>query len=172
MDENVCFLLDANAFITPYRRYYAFDLVPSFWDKIAPYLSSGTIVVLDLVRDELKRNDDALTKWMFSDRKIQIINHSYKASIEVYQQIMKYIVECGYYNNNGIRIWSEGTIADPWLIATAASKKCVLVTIEKQISALSKKNQTSKIKIPDVAKVFGVEVIDVFEMMRRLGIMI
>lgn len=29
------FLIDSNSFMTPYRHYYAFDLVPSYWEELS-----------------------------------------------------------------------------------------------------------------------------------------
>jgi hypothetical protein len=45
------FLLDSNSFITPYQRYYPFDLVPLFWKCLEREIQKGSIVVLDKVYD-------------------------------------------------------------------------------------------------------------------------
>lgn len=38
MNENkVKFLLDANVFIEAYRRYYSFDIAPSFWELLEKF---------------------------------------------------------------------------------------------------------------------------------------
>ena len=46
------FLIDSNSFMTPYRQYYAFDLVPSYWEKISKCTSSGRLELLDIVKVE------------------------------------------------------------------------------------------------------------------------
>lgn len=171
IDNNAVFLLDANAFITPYRRYYAFDLVPAYWSAIDPFVNSGTISVLDSVKNELNRNDDPLSKWLFS-RNLRIIKHNDDETVNKYGLVINYINTCGFYTSNGVRSWAEGSAADPWLIASAAANGFILVTVESKVALLSKKSPTSKIKIPDVARHFNVETIDVFEMMRRLEIKI
>ena len=35
------FLIDSNSFMTPYRQYYAFDLVPTFWKDFFFTFSMG-----------------------------------------------------------------------------------------------------------------------------------
>lgn len=44
------YLLDANVFIEAARRYYAFDLVPSFWNKLVSLASNGDILSIDRVK--------------------------------------------------------------------------------------------------------------------------
>jgi hypothetical protein len=54
------FLIDTSALITPYRQYYAFDLVPSFWEKlkdknpkipdVAKALGVDTIPLFEMMR--------------------------------------------------------------------------------------------------------------------------
>ena len=56
------FLVDSNTFMTPYRFYYAFDLVPAYWDMITPYIKSEQIVFLDMVRDEIGNGKDDLAE--------------------------------------------------------------------------------------------------------------
>lgn len=48
MSKQEIFLLDANSFITPYKHYYAFDLIVPYWDEIVKYIKNGRIVVLDM----------------------------------------------------------------------------------------------------------------------------
>lgn len=68
--------------------------------------------------------------------------------------------------------WSREEVADPWIISSAIINGYTIVTLEVPSSGLSDKNPNRKAKIPDVAKAFNVETINLFEMMRRLGIRI
>ena len=43
----VTFLIDSNSFMTPYRQYYAFDLVPSYWKELSKCIESCSLVLLD-----------------------------------------------------------------------------------------------------------------------------
>ena len=54
------FLVDANSFIEPYRRYYAFDLIPSYWEALSAKAKTGRVVLLDMVKDEIDKGEDAL----------------------------------------------------------------------------------------------------------------
>ena len=172
MSDNKSFVLDANAFIAPYRQYYAFDLVPAYWDAIKPFINSGRLLLVDLVKKELDNGGDRLSKWLNDNKDITVLEHSNNDVVMKYQQIIRYISSCGFYTQNGIRVWSGTSIADPWIIAVAAAYGYTIVTLETPIDNLSPKNRTNKIKIPDVAKHLGVETINVFEMMRRLGVII
>lgn len=66
--------------------------------------------------------------------------------------------------------WVQGNLADPWSIASAKVNDYTLVTEEKLSSGLSKKTPNKGAEISDVARYFGVETIDFFDMMRKLKI--
>ena len=57
------FLIDSNSFITPYRFYYAFDLIPSYWEELARHTEAGRIILLDMVKKEIEQGKDALNAW-------------------------------------------------------------------------------------------------------------
>ena len=46
------YLIDSNSLISPYRAFYQFDLVPSFW-KWFKEAYDESIYLVDKVRDEL-----------------------------------------------------------------------------------------------------------------------
>jgi len=60
------YLLDANIFIDAYKKYYAFDIVPSFWEKIKQQAEAGRIISIDRVKDEIDRyhEEDELKIWV------------------------------------------------------------------------------------------------------------
>lgn len=60
MGDNEIFLVDSNSFMTPFRFYYAFDLVPAYWKELNKHINSGRIVVLDIVKDEIDKGNDDL----------------------------------------------------------------------------------------------------------------
>lgn len=39
------FLIDSNSFMTSYRQYYAFDLVPTYWKELAKRLDTGRMII-------------------------------------------------------------------------------------------------------------------------------
>ncbi len=85
---------------------------------------------------------------------------------------MQYIQTSGLYKESAVHTWAQNNIADPWLVAAASSNSFTLVTEEVRSGGLSVKNQSKVAKIPDVADHFGVSTINIYEMMRRLNIVI
>lgn len=172
MTTEEIFLVDSNSFMTPYRLYYAFDLVPAYWDAIIQHIKSGRIVILDMVKAEIEKGEDDLSEWLASASELTVIPHVNEKTIEKYQQIIRFIATSGFYRESALTIWSQRSVADPWLIASASANGFTLVTEEVGTSGLTKKNPQKKAKIPDVAGKFDVKTINVYEMMRKLGIVI
>ena len=82
---------------------------------------------------------------------------------------MRYIQTCGFYTDTALSMWAKETVADPWLISAAKVRNCTLVTQEINISVLSVKNPSRRIKIPNVSNHFGVKAVSLFDMMRYLN---
>lgn len=79
------FLIDANTFIRPYRQYYAFDLIPSYWKEISDKSTSGRLILLDMVKAEIDKGDDELTEWLDEQSGFIICNHVSPEIISQYQ---------------------------------------------------------------------------------------
>lgn len=167
------FLIDANALITPYRQYYAFDIAPSFWEKLADAFKRKQIVLLDKVKDEVLKGDDDLTKWIKANEDIiDVCDYKTESVIANYQAVLQYIQTCGLYKESALATWAPANIADPWLIAAAKSNNYTIVTSEFPSRGLSTKTPNKSAKIPDVARALDVKTISLFEMMRRIGIVL
>lgn len=167
------FLIDANALLTPYRLYYAFDIAPSFWEKLAEAFNKKQIVLLDKVKDEVLKGDDDLSKWVKANEGIiDICEYKTESVIANYQSVLQYIHTCGLYKEIALAAWAPANIADPWLIAAAKSNNYTIVTLEAPSGGLSKKTPNKSAKIPDVARALGVKTISLFEMMRKIGIVL
>lgn len=54
------FLIDSNSFMASYRQYYAFDLIPTYWDELSKRAESGRLVLLDMVKAEIDKGEDDL----------------------------------------------------------------------------------------------------------------
>lgn len=165
---NKIYLVDSNAFIEPFELYYAFGFASKFWDQLLEYVEEGRIVILDLVRIECTRQDNDLQKWfeLVNDKKD--ITYRTEQYISNYGLVLQYLQESPYYTDVAVKKWAEMGIADPWLIAVAKAEGFTLVTREKVQGDLNKNQPTSKPKIPNVAKAFDVEAIDLFDMMSEL----
>lgn len=165
------FLIDANALIAPYRLYYAFDIAPSFWEKLANEFNSGRIVLLDKVRDELLKGEDDLTDWIKKNEEIiSVCDYKTESVIANYQSVLQYIQTSGLYKESALAAWAPANIADPWMIAAAKAYGYTIVTLEVPSGGLSTKTPNKNAKIPDVAKALGVKTSSLFEMMRMLEI--
>lgn len=171
MAEKEIFLLDSSSFVTPFRFYYAFDLIPAYWERLCKYVEEQRIILLDLVRDEIDKGEDELTDWMH-EGEFTVCNHVTASIVNQYQEILQYVEGCGYYTERALNAWSQPDVADPWLIAASAVNGYTLITDEVSAGTLSKKTPSKNAKIPDVAREFNVKTEDLYYMMRQLKIRI
>lgn len=159
MDTKEKFLIDSNTLMTASRQYYAQDIVPSFWNVLASKLTTGEIILLDMVEAEIDKGEDALKYWLDDKAALlTICNHIDEKIISRYGVIMQYIQECGFYNDAGLASWAQSGVADPWLVAAAAAYDYTIITFEQRSGNLSLRNKSKKVKIPDVADHFNVRV--------------
>ena len=166
------FLIDSNSFMTPYRQYYAFDLVPTYWKEISKCTESGKLVLLDMVKAEIDKGEDDLSDWLSKQEGFIICNHISPEIIGKYQEVLQYVQTCGLYKEQALRVWANGDVADPWLIAAASVNDYTIITAEVSSGGLSVKNPNKNAKIPDVARAFGVRTNNLYYMMRQSGIRI
>ncbi|MDV0445211.1 hypothetical protein MmiAt1_07680 [Methanimicrococcus sp. At1] len=170
MSMTDAYLIDSNALIAPYRNYYPFDLVPTFWEQMKYHVEAGNIAILDLVKAEIEKNDDDLGKWLKEINIKNLVQYKNQDIVNSYAEIIKYIEECGCYEiNKALDQWNLPA-ADPWLIAAACVYGYTVVTFELPNNNLSPANQSRKIKIPDVCRPFGIQYCNLYEMMRELSI--
>ncbi len=166
------FLIDSNSFMTPYRQYYAFDLVPSYWEELSKQTSTERIVLLDMVKEEINRGKDDLAKWVNAEKGFVFCPRVTPEIVTKYQEVMQYVQTCGLYKEQALQAWAPSDVADPWLIAAAAVNDYTIITSEVASGGLSPKTPNKSAKIPDVAKAFGVRTENLYYMMRQLGIKI
>ncbi len=67
MRTSAPYVLDADVFIRAKREYYAFDLVPQFWEGLVQRAANGQVLSIDKVADELFRFEDELSRWASDD---------------------------------------------------------------------------------------------------------
>ena len=56
------YLLDANTFIRAKNDFYAYDIVPTFWQVLLEKFRSGSVKVIDAVFEELLRGKGEYTE--------------------------------------------------------------------------------------------------------------
>lgn len=172
MSDSELFLIDSNILITPQEQYYPFDLAPNFWAQMAEKIGDGSIVILDIVQDEIlvSKEKDALAKWFDNLEIGYFVDHKQPAILKKYAEVLQNIQNNPCYKEKALRAWSQEKVADPWLIATASVFGFTIITVEKRANTLSQHNPSSNPKIPNVASDFKVPVEDLFYMMRKLQI--
>lgn len=167
---NEKYLLDANSFMTPYQNYYPFDFAPAYWRQLEPLLKQDNISVMDVVRDEILKGGDKLTEWIMAIEGINILDRRDPKILESYIRVLKFIQDSPFYNDKALRVWSDASVADPWLIAAASAYGYVIVTIESGAGKINPKTPSGRPKIPDIARIMGVRCENLFYFIRKTGI--
>ena len=125
-----------------------------------------------MVKGEIDKGKDDLTDWVDKETGFIMCNHVSPNIIGKYQEVLRYVQNCGLYKVQALQAWVPADVADPWLIATASVYGYTIVTSEMPASGLSSKTPNKYAKIPDVAKAFGVKTENLYYMMRQLNIKI
>lgn len=165
------FLIDSNSLITPYKMYYPFDFARKFWDQLYEKIENREVVMLDLVKQELVKGDDDLSKWVSSIDNELILDRRDPNILSNYGEVLAHLQGSGLYQEKALAAWSQAHIADPWLIATARTYGFTIITLEKSNGGLKAQNKVGSAKIPDVCNAFDVQCKDLFYMMRALSFM-
>ncbi len=164
------FLIDANVLISPYEQYYPFDLAQTFWHQMGTHISNGNIAILDMVRDEIYKGQDDLANWLQGLHIAHLVSHKDQDVIANYGQIIQYLQSSNFYKESAMQEWSNSSVADAWLIASAMEYGHTLVTFEKPNMGLNATSPSKKAKLPNVASHFNIKTVDLFYMMRQLRI--
>jgi hypothetical protein len=161
--DAAAFVLDADVFITAKNRYYAFDLAPGFWNSLIHHSGSGRILSIDYVKGELEKGKDQLAQWAKNDFSHAFISTDEGDVQESYKEIMTWVQGQNQFSDAAKADFARG--ADGWLVAYAKAKGCIVVTLETINPEIKR-----KVPIPNVCQAFGVQFVDTFEMLRRLGV--
>ena len=118
-------VLDANVFIEAYRRYYAFEICPGFWEFLAAYSGRG-VFSIDRVRTELLDGDD-LSSWVRNAPRQLFVSTIDKQVADAYSDVVGWIRGDQQYREEAKAAFFKG--ADGWLVAYAI-RLPVFVTFE------------------------------------------
>lgn len=163
MTESKLYLLDANVFIEAHRRYYAFDLVSSFWTSLASLLEDDRVSSIDRILDELELGRDELSDWAAENFIGGFHNASDSKTIEEYKLLQTWAQSQTQYTAAAKSEFA--TVADAWLIAHAKAQSATIVTHEYFNSSTKK-----RIPMPNVCKAHNVHYCNTFDMLRKLGV--
>jgi hypothetical protein len=153
------FWLDSNSFIEPKKGPDGFDIAPGFWAFLEQKAAEGVIASSITVFHELEDVEDDLLQWARQQRDKGFFKEPDALVQTGFRQIADFVNK-SYPQHQASYFLSK---ADPWIIAHAMAYKGRVVTLETA-SPISKRP-----KIPDVANQFDVKCLNIYQMVRELG---
>jgi len=165
MSEENKYLLDTNVLIEAHRRYYAFDIAPSFWENLYQLAEEEKIISIDHVKEEISNGDeeDELNRWANSEFERWFVSTNDERVFTSYRKIIDWVTGQTQYVDYAKSEFAR--IADSWLLAYALTFNCIIVTHESY--APRSKN---RVLIPNVCKAFEISYINTFDMLRNLNV--
>ncbi|MRJ45693.1 DUF4411 family protein [Idiomarina loihiensis] len=154
------YLLDANSFIQAKNLHYRMEVVPGFWEWLLKVHETADIRSIDHVYDELTKSNndpDELHKWSTAHKAFFKDSTSIQIQ-QIYGDIANHVAAHPVYSQAEVQRFLGG--ADPWLIAAARALGGIIVTHEVIVPETSR-----KVKIPNIAREFDVEWMDVFDLL-------
>lgn len=154
------YLLDANVLIEAKNRYYAFDVVPAFWDWLELKHGTGLVFTVQKVLDEVTGAGDNLSAWASS------LPGAFSIDVDAGDQ--PHLTALAQWANSGN--FTQAAVsdflqkADYFLVAQAARLGYTVVTHE-----LSDPASKKRVKIPDACRAMQVSFMTPFAMMRDEG---
>lgn len=161
------FLLDANVLIAA-KNLLPIDLFPSFWQKISSLAVSGAIHSIVKVKEEILKGNstDPLVAWCNSLPETFFI--SFDASMApAYGRVIAWSQSQTVFTSAALSEFARLDVADAFLVASAATLNCVIVTNE-----ISDPQCKKRVKIPDAANALGVKCVSLNDVLRELGVTI
>ena len=161
------YLVDSSCFMTASRVSYPIDIAVSFWDKIAGLAQNHAFYSIDKVEDEIKLNDDALTKWCEDN-----LPEDFFISTETEDVYKKYAELVNWAQNKGIKQtgvdkFIDASKADIYFVAFASLSLNNYTVVTEEVSAVASKKD---IKLPDAYNAFGIRSINFMQMLRELKV--
>lgn len=163
------FCLDTSVYITAANNYYAFDIVPGFWDVLLELAAGGEISSCSPVYQELVppvHTDDDLINWVKANKEVLFTDMDDEI-VDAASRIANFAVT--RYQAHHHEIFLTG--ADPWVIAHALAKGLTVVHTEarKRVEEVDTITGLFKgdIKIPNFCDHFHVRSIDIYTFLRE-----
>ena len=129
-------------------------------------INSGIIHSIDKVKEEIDRGGDELTEWIHNNAPKGFFLTQDSAVLTKLAETISWAHSCPI-NFTQSAISGYASVADSYLVATAAAKNMVLVTYEK-----SNPQRRNRVMIPDACNAIGVRSCDLNTAFRDLGIKI
>jgi len=149
----VKYCVDTSALLDAWRRWYPLEMFPTLWDKMDVLIEAGRLLSSEEVLQELERKEgDTLHEWAKQrhDLFLPLDDEIQHCAVQIMTSHPKLVDER-----------TGKSFADPWVIATAKTNGCIVVTGE--ISTGSQKRP----KIPDVCRAMGIRTIRIVDLIRE-----
>ena len=154
--------LDSDVLMTAAREYYAFDLVPAFWNSLIDQAKLRRVLSIDRVKREIEQGKGELAAWANKHFHQFFESTASEDVLESFSHVMNWVQGERRFKDSEKARFAEG--ADGWLIAHAMVGGHTIVTLERP------QPKSMKVKIPDAAAQFSVTCVPTYEMLRKLGI--
>lgn len=155
------YIIDTSSLVK-LNRNNPIDVFPSIWDKLQLLADKNRLVAPKEVLNEIKQNDDMLTRWAKVQRKM--FKDPTPKQIILVQEILK---------DFPALIDAERKFdADPWVIALAiemSEDPQKTLTVIKRIVVTEEKLRENRIRIPYICNKKSIEAIDIVELFRTEG---
>lgn len=165
MSDTEKYLLDADSLIRAKREHYAPDFCPGFWDALLRGCSQRRVASIVTVKRELLKGKDKLADWVKGVPEAFFESPENGDVQRAFSEVVQWVEDNSQFTRAAKQKFAGS--ADPWLIAYARSNKFVVVTYEVSVP-----DSKALIKLPDVARQFGVNCLPPYVMLRRLGIVL
>jgi len=135
-------------------------VVPGFWQWLTSIHPHLQIESIDPIYKELTKNTsdpDELHHWAVSNKFLFKAANNLEAQ-QAFADIANYLATHPTYSQTEVARFLSG--ADPWLIAAAKITGAKIVTHEVPVP-----DNSRKVKIPNVARSFDVEHLDIFDLL-------
>ena len=152
--------IDTDAFIEAKNGLYALDVAPEFWAFWDRMNDAGRAASSMLVRDELLVGMDELAEWASERGATSMFVEPDEGTQVAFQEVAQHVSD--RYEPNQARKFLA--VADPWLTAHAIASGGKVVTQETRAG-----ENSQRVKIPNVCDAFGVESLNMYDMLRELG---
>jgi hypothetical protein len=156
------YLLDANIFITA-KHTMPTDIWPTFWARLSEMMLSGQIYTIDKVKEEIDHGNDELTQWMKANAPRCFFISADSDVMAKYAEVQNWASSSGRFKQSALSEFAS--VADSYLVATAAAKDMIIVTYEASAPEIKK-----RVKIPDACQALSVDYCDLNAVLRALNV--
>ena len=155
----MAYLIDSNIFIRS-KNEMPMNLWPTFWQRMTDMVNSGELFISTKVKEEIERGNDGLKH---SAPKTCFVGLDGDV-MRMYGEVQTW-AGTKSFTQTARNVFA--TVADAYLVATAAAKNMTLVTYEK-----SNPNSKARVLIPDAYEAVGANYCDLNAVLRGMGVVI